>query len=70
MFIEIGEGWHVNLSHVAKIHVVDTGGAGTVVKFYSSTNEHLADFVPQTPDRLMDVLNRIESFGKVRTNIG
>jgi hypothetical protein len=70
MFIEVGEGWHVNLAHVAKIHVVDAGGAGTVLKFYSAMNNHLGDFVPETPDGLMQVLSQIESFGKVRTNIG
>lgn len=66
MFIEIGQGWHINLNLVAKIHVVDAGGTGTAVKFYSATNEHLGDFNPSTPDDLMRVLNRIESFGKVR----
>jgi len=64
MFIEIGEGWHVNLCLVAKIHVLDAGGTGTVLKFYSSTNEHLGDCVPQTPERLMEVMNQIASFGK------
>jgi hypothetical protein len=70
MFIEIGQGWHMNLNHVAKIHVVDAGGTGTSLKFYSSTNDHLGDFVPATADDLMRVLNQIESFGKVRTAIG
>ena len=70
MFIEIGEGWHVNLIHVARIHVVDAGGIGTSLKFYSATNDHLGDFVPASPDDLMRVLNQIDSFGKIRTAIG
>lgn len=70
MFIEIGAGWHINLNQVAKIHVVDAGGTGTALKFYSASNDHLGDFVPATPDDLMRVLNQIDSFGKVRTAIG
>ena len=68
MFIEIGKGWYVNLSHVAKIHVVDSGGVGTAFKFYSANNEHLGDFTAATPEDLQQVLNIIQSFGKAPIN--
>jgi len=64
MFIEIGDGWHINLAHVAKVHVVDQGGIGTTLKLYSLTNDHLGDFNPRSPEELMRVLNVIHSYGK------
>ncbi|MEC4721627.1 hypothetical protein RY831_20885 [Noviherbaspirillum sp. CPCC 100848] len=67
MFIEIGNGWHINLAHVAKVHVVDQGGIGTTLKLYSLTNDHLGDFNPSSPEELMRVLNLIHSYGKTPT---
>ncbi|KRB93116.1 hypothetical protein [Noviherbaspirillum sp. Root189] len=67
MFIEIGDGWHVNLAHIAKIHVVDQGGAGTILKLYSLTNDHLGDFNATSPEELMRVLNLVHSYGKIPT---
>lgn len=66
MFIEIGEGWHVNLAHVAKVHVVDSGVVGTAIKFYSPSNDHLGDFTPATPEELGRVLDAIHAFGKAQ----
>lgn len=64
VFIDIGAGWHVNLAQVARIHVVDSGGIGTTLKFYSPANEHLGDFTPATPEELTQMLQLIDSFGK------
>ena len=69
MFIEVGGGWHLNLSHVAKVHVVDQGGVGTVVKFYSASDQHLGDFSPSTPDELQRILQIIQSFGNPGKNL-
>lgn len=64
MYIDIGEGWHINLAYVARIHVVDNGGAGTSIKFYSATNQPLGDFNPSSPEDLAQVLNAIRSYGR------
>jgi len=47
MFIEIDGGRHANLAHVAKVHVVESGAAGTSVKFYSLTGQRLGDATPR-----------------------
>jgi len=69
MFIEVGGGWHVNLSLVAKVHVLDQGGAGTVLKFYSASDQHLGDFSPSAPDELQRILQVIQSFGNPGKNL-
>ncbi|HEY8607943.1 MAG TPA: hypothetical protein VIM12_12585 [Noviherbaspirillum sp.] len=66
MFIDIGGGWQVNLAHVACIHTIDSGSVGTVLKFYSTTNEHLGDFSPESPEQLARVLDLVHSFGRMQ----
>jgi hypothetical protein len=69
MFIDIGEGWQVNLALVAKIHVVDMGGSGTVFKFYSPSNDHLGDFNASTPEDMKRVLDLVRSYGAMATGV-
>ena len=65
MFIEIGGGWQINLAQVARVHTIDSGGAGTVLKFYSPSNEHLGDFRPETPEQLTRVLDLLHGYGRM-----
>lgn len=70
MFIDIGGGWQVNLAHVARIHTVDSGGAGTVLKFYSPADVHLGDFQAEAPDQLMRVLELVHGYGHLQRPAG
>ncbi|GIZ52796.1 hypothetical protein [Noviherbaspirillum aridicola] len=65
MFIDIGGGWQINLSQVARIHTIDSGGAGTMLKFYSPSNEHLGDFQAETPEQLTRVLDQLHCYGRM-----
>lgn len=64
MFADVGNGVLVNLSLVARIHLVNLGAAGTVLKFYSPANELLADFAPPSPEELDRVMAVIHGFGR------
>jgi hypothetical protein len=64
MFAEVGNGMLVNLALVARIHVVNHGASGTILKFYSPNNELLADYQPATPEDLERVMGVIQSFGR------
>lgn len=64
MFADVGNGVLVNLALVARIHLINLGAAGTVVKFYSPANELLADFTPPTPEELDRVMSVIHAYGR------
>lgn len=64
MFIDTGKGWHLNLAHVARIHVMDHGGAGTSLKFYSASGEALGECNPATPEQLDELLRLIQQYGR------
>jgi hypothetical protein len=64
MFIDIGGGWHVNLTQVTRIHVVDSGPSGVTIKFYAHNNEHLGDCTPSSPEEMQRVLGLVQAFGK------
>lgn len=64
MFIDTGGGWHLNLAHVARIHVVDHGGSGASIKFYSASGEAMGECNPGTPEALAVLLRTIQDFGR------
>jgi hypothetical protein len=64
MFADVGNGVLINLDLVARVHLVNLGAAGSVVKFYSPSNELLADFAPPSPEELDRVMAVIHAHGR------
>jgi hypothetical protein len=64
MFIDIGSGWHLNLAHVARVHVRDHGGSGTSIRFFAASGEALGECTPATPEQLSALLRAIEAYGR------
>ncbi len=64
MFIDIGKGWHLNLAHVARVHVMDHGGSGISIKFYGACGDALGECNPATPEELSALMRLVQIYGR------
>lgn len=65
MFIDIGNGWHLNLHHVARVHVMDHGGSGASIRFYAANGETMGEINAATPQELTQLIRAIQAYGGV-----